>query len=110
MWSVAGRVMSSSVGSSTVTYAYDGDGKRLSASTGPAAAQTTKYLWDENFALPELTIERDGADQPLRRYVNGLETVSEITPAGRVLLPSRRDGLRGEHDRLGRCDAVDASV
>ncbi len=82
VWNVAGRVTSSSVGSSTVTYAYDGDGKRLSASTGPAAAQTTKYLWDENFALPELTIERDGADQPLRRYVNGLETVSEITPQG----------------------------
>ncbi len=92
VWNVAGRVTSSSVGSNTVTYTYDGDGKRLSASTGPAPAQTTKYLWDTNFALPELAVERDGADQPLRRYVNGLETVSEITPAGEFFF---------HHDAMG---------
>ena len=48
------------MGATTETYAYAGDGVRLSASTGAAANQTTKSLWDRNFGLPQLAIERDG--------------------------------------------------
>lgn len=49
---------------------------RLLASSGTAASQKTKSLWDVNFGLPELALERDGADATLRSYAYGAKRLS----------------------------------
>jgi RHS repeat-associated protein len=70
------RLTSTTQGSTTTTYSYDGDGNMLQASKGAAAADITNYLWDVNCDLPELAIERNGANALLRRYLYGNERVS----------------------------------
>lgn len=56
-----------------------GDGDRLTASTAGGASNTTKYLWDVNQRLPQLALERDGANTLLRRYVYGRRRLSMFT-------------------------------
>jgi RHS repeat-associated protein len=65
-----------------LTYSYDGDGKRLQASSGSQATNKTNYLWDPNAALPMLVREADGRDNLLRKYVYGTDLVSMTTGAG----------------------------
>jgi YD repeat-containing protein len=67
-YDLANRLTSTTSGTTTTTYAYDGDGVRLKAQTGPGAAEITNYLWDVNGELPQLALEQDGANTPLRRY------------------------------------------
>jgi RHS repeat-associated protein len=76
-WNVAGRLTSASVGGTASTYASDGDGNRLSATVGSA---TTSYLWDTNYELPQLALERDGSNSLIRRYLYGLSLISMTTP------------------------------
>lgn len=78
-YDLADRMASASVGSTTIQYSYDGDGKRLLASAGNQNAKKTKYLWDPSFPLPQLAIERDGANKLLRRYLHGGDLVSMAT-------------------------------
>ena len=59
----------------TMSYGYDGDGKRLRAAWSDPALPETRFLWDVGFALPELALERDGAGG-LRRYLYGLDLIS----------------------------------
>ncbi len=80
-YDLANRLSSAAVGSTTTEYTYDGDGKRLEASTGSAVSDTTLYSWDDNNALPQLASEHDGASALLRRYVYGDRRIS-MTAAG----------------------------
>jgi RHS repeat-associated protein len=81
-YDLANRLVSTTSGSATTTYRYDGDGMRLEATTGSQGSQKTAYLWDPNGRLPELAVERDGSGALLRRYVYGLSRISMTTPAG----------------------------
>jgi hypothetical protein len=87
------------VGATTETYAYAGDGVRLSASTGAGPGQTTKALWDRVFGLPQLALERDGADAPLRAYRYGWDLVSQA--AGGNSYAYHHDGLGSVADVTG---------
>lgn len=78
-YDLANRLISTTTGSTTTTYAYDGLGKRLQASTGSQSAKTTNYLWDTAGVLPQIALERDGADRLLRRYVYGANRISMST-------------------------------
>jgi RHS repeat-associated protein len=75
-WNAADQITSTSEAGNSTTYAYDGLGKRISATT---AASTTKYLWDVNYSLPQLALERDSSGAHLRRYVHGNDTISMTT-------------------------------
>jgi RHS repeat-associated protein len=79
------------VGATTETYTYAGDGVRLSASTGALANQTTKFLWDRNFGLPQVAMERDGSDALLRYYRFGLDLLRQT--AGATTYYYHHDGL-----------------
>jgi uncharacterized protein RhaS with RHS repeats len=59
-------------GAATV-YGYDGDGVRVQASAG---GQTTSYLWDTTWGLPQLALERDGQGALIRRYTYGAARIS----------------------------------
>jgi hypothetical protein len=61
----------------TATYTYDGDGLRLQASTGSQSNKKTNYEWDPlGGSVPELVFERNGSGSLIRRYLNGLATIS----------------------------------
>jgi RHS repeat-associated protein len=78
-YDLANRLVSTTSGTTTTTYTYDGLGRRLRAATGTTAAKTTKYLWDNAGDLPQVALERDGADRLLRRYVFGAARISMNT-------------------------------
>ncbi len=65
---LADRLVSTTVGTTTETYSYSGDGIRLSAATGSQAARTVRYLVDRTLGEGSVAIERDGANKTLRRY------------------------------------------
>lgn len=79
-YDLADRIVSASVGATTESYTWSGDGIRLSAATGSQAAKTVRFVVDRAFALPQAVIERDGANRTLRRYVYGLDLLSQTTP------------------------------
>ena len=72
-YDLADRLVSATTGGVATTYTFDGDSNRLSETTG---ATTTRLLWDTNGALPQLALERDGSETPLRTYIRGLDTLS----------------------------------
>jgi RHS repeat-associated protein len=90
-YDLADRLKTATVGATTETYAYAGDGVRLSASTGALASQTTKFLWDRNFGLPQVAIERNGSDALLRYYRFGLDLLRQT--AGATTYYYHHDGL-----------------
>ena len=81
-YDLANRLKTTTLGNTTTTYTYDGDGVRLQASTGTQASKKTNFLWDftdarEAFApVPQIALERDGNNNPLRRYVDGVRRIS----------------------------------
>ena len=79
VYDLAGRMRSTTKGSETTRYTYDGRGKRLKASWGDSPNEKTKFLWDVNSVLPQLAIERDGAGSSKRRYAYGLDLLSMST-------------------------------
>jgi RHS repeat-associated protein len=78
-YDLADRMVSTTGGGQTVTYAYDGDGKRLSASVSGGAPSATGYVWDVNWPLPQQARESDGSGSLLRRYVHGNDLLSMTT-------------------------------
>ncbi|HYZ77321.1 MAG TPA: NlpC/P60 family protein [Gaiellaceae bacterium] len=85
-YDLANRLISTTSGSTTTTYTYDGDGGRLQASTGNQASKKTNYLWDVNGSpvattdpVAQLALERDGNNALLRRYVYGARLISMTT-------------------------------
>jgi RHS repeat-associated protein len=88
VWDLANRLASTSESGSTIAYGYDGDGTRLQATTG---GSTSSYLWDGNFGLPRLALERDGAGNPIRSYLYGNQLVS--IDVGGSSFYYQRDGI-----------------
>jgi len=85
------RLRSTTQAGMATTYAYDGDGVRLRASTGSQANRTTELLWDGNGSLPQIASERDGNGKLLRRYVYGVRRISQT--AGNSTSYFAYDGL-----------------
>jgi len=81
-YDLADRLTSTTSGSSTTSYTYDGDGDRLTANGGTGPSSVVQYIWDGNGALPELAREQDGTGSLLRRYAYGIRRVSMTTPSG----------------------------
>lgn len=80
-YDLANRLRSAVSGATTTTYTYDGQGKRLTRATNGTI--DTKFSWDPAGPLPELALERTGANALIRRYVQGPDgPVSLTTPAG----------------------------
>jgi RHS repeat-associated protein len=75
-YDLANRLKTTTGGGTTTTYTYDGDGVRLQASTGTQASKKTNYVWDTNLELPQVTLERDGNNALLRRYIYGRRLIS----------------------------------
>jgi RHS repeat-associated protein len=91
-YDLADRLVAATVGTTTVTYTWSGDGVRLSAATGTGAA-TTIFLVDRAMALPSVALERDGTGTVLRTDIYGLGRISVINATG---------GIAYEHtDALG---------
>lgn len=90
-YDLADRLANATVGGTTETYTYAGDGTRLSASTGSQANKTTRFLWDRAFSLPQLALERNGNDALLRSYRYGLDLLSQA--AGNSTYWYHHDGL-----------------
>ena len=65
-------------GASASNFTYDGDGNRLSQTTG---VNTTQLRWDVNASLPLLADERDGIGTLQRSYLHGNDTLA-IDTAG----------------------------
>jgi RHS repeat-associated protein len=87
-YDLANRLASMTESGSTITYSYDGDGTRLQASGG---GSTTDYLWDANYRLPQLALERDSGGSILRSYLRGAELIS--MDSGSEPYYFHRDGL-----------------
>lgn len=94
------RLTSATVAGASTTYGYDGNGVRLSATTG--TAQPVSYTWDTNNPLPEMVRETSAAGT--RRFLNGRvgEPVAETIPG-----TGAQAGLHYLHlDDLGSIRAV----
>ena len=76
----AGRMHSATVGTTTATYAWSGDGIRLSSSTEPGVA-TTNFLVDRAFGLPQVALERDGTGTIVTRSAYGLSRLALTAPS-----------------------------
>jgi RHS repeat-associated protein len=75
-WAQPDRLASTTAAGTTTTYTYDGDGLRTLASTGTQANKKTQFDWDPNAGLAQVVAERDGNAALVRRYRQGLATVS----------------------------------
>lgn len=72
-YDAADRLVGATVDGVASSYAYLGDGRRASLTSGGV---TTEQLWDPNFGLPQLAVERDGAGATLRTTTYGLGPLS----------------------------------
>jgi RHS repeat-associated protein len=77
-FNLAGQLTDAGNGSTAANYSYDGTGNRLSSTVG---SSTTNYLWDNNFALAQLSLERDSSGNLIRRYTYGNGRISMTTPS-----------------------------
>ena len=82
-YDLANRLKTTTLGNTTTSYAYDGEGKRLKASTGAQANKTTNFLWDVNQGLPQLALERNGNNALIRSYTYGQRRVSQTAGSDR---------------------------
>lgn len=83
-------------------FTYDGDGNRIGKSvTSRSKTESTSYLWDINYGLPQVLTESDGKGTTLYSY--GLGRISMADPR-KGLMYYQYDGLgsvRGLTDRNG---------
>lgn len=96
-YDLAGRLVSATVGATTETYTWSGDGIRRSAATGPGAA-TTDFLVDRLHPLPEIALERDGTGAVRRDALYGLARIALVDAAGGVAY-EHTDALGSVTDR-----------
>ena len=89
-YDAADRLTSATVGGVSHTYAYAGDGRRLSAVDGGV---TANFVWDELGNLPQLALERDGSGATLRRYTYGLGLAPLSLTAGTAISYLTSDAL-----------------
>ncbi len=87
-WDYEDRMTSATVGGTTTTFAYRGDGLRHSRTTG---GNTTTFTWDINGGLP--VVLDDG-----NQYVYGAGLESMVTAGGTLSSPRggcpRNPGIR----------------
>jgi RHS repeat-associated protein len=79
-YDAANRLTGATVGGVASSYAYLGDGRRASATK---AGVTTGFVWDPNFGLPQLALERDAVGATLRTTTYGLGPLS-VSEAGQT--------------------------
>jgi RHS repeat-associated protein len=82
-YDLANRLKTTTQGNTTTTYAYDGDGVRLQASTGSQANKKTNFLWDVNGGLPQVAVERNGNNSVLRTYLYGPRRLAMLVGSNR---------------------------
>lgn len=75
-YDLANRMKTTKSSSTTTTYAYDGDGARVQASTGSKSSQKTNFHWDIAHALPQIALETNGSGSVLRSYTHGSRRIS----------------------------------
>jgi RHS repeat-associated protein len=90
-YDLANRLETTTLGNTTETYLYDGDGVRVRASTGQQARRETNFLWDVNHGLPQLARETNGSGTLLRQYLYGARRISQT--AGSATSYFVHDGL-----------------
>ena len=78
-YDLADRLVRATVGATTETYTWSGDGIRRSAVRGSRAQDQIRFLVDRAFALPQVALERDAAGRLVRRYTYGPERLSQTT-------------------------------
>jgi len=69
-WDAENRLVETDIASTTGTYAYNGDGLRITRTIGGSGAS---YVWDLNASLPVVLQDTDG-----NRYVYGLDLLTRI--------------------------------
>jgi YD repeat-containing protein len=101
-YDLANELASATVGGTTTSYGYDGDGRRLSAATSGGAS--LRFSWDTlaPSGMPELALERDSSGNLVRRYLDG--------PLGAIWLTNASGSFYYHQDPLGSVtDVTDAS-
>lgn len=99
-----------------ITYAYDGDGNRVSKTVN---GSTTDYLWDPANSQPQLALEQTGSGNLIRRYFYGdgpvaMQTSSntyfyQLDPQGSVAELTNSDGSLAAaytYDPYGRVTTI----
>ena len=99
----AGRLTGVSLpGGTSIEFAYDGDGNRLSKSVNSGnTTESTDYVWDVNGGLPQVLTETGGEGTALSLY--GLQRISMTDSSGEQIY-YQYDGLgsvRGLSDDSG---------
>ncbi|HEX9044924.1 MAG TPA: RHS repeat-associated core domain-containing protein, partial [Candidatus Limnocylindrales bacterium] len=79
-YDLADRMVAATVGATTQSYTWSGDGIRLSAATGTGAA-ATNFLVDRALALPSVALERDGTGALIRREAYGVSRIGLLGPS-----------------------------
>lgn len=87
-YDLANQLTAAVTGSTTTTFAYDGDGVRYRRVDQGA---TNTLVWDKHGPLPEVALERNNAGSTLFRYTFGLAQLTERTTAGTFFF--HHDGL-----------------
>ena len=104
VYDLADRLLSTTnAGSTTNTYGYDGDGRRVSSTVGGGGADL-RLVWDPLAAsdLPELALERTPSGSLARRYLSG--------PLGPFSFTNSSATFSYHHDPLGTVtDVTDAN-
>jgi len=67
-WDVMDRLIGASVPGGTASYLYDADGRRVKQTIGSAV---TNFLWDEQSAYGDVTLETDGSNAITANYTIG---------------------------------------
>ena len=86
-----GAVTCTAAATGRTDYTYDGVGKRLTRQTNGAV--DTRFSWDSLDQLPELALERNGANALIGRYVQG--------PNGPVSLATATGAVYYHRDPIG---------
>ena len=78
-YNLANQLTQAQNGSTTAAYSYDGDGNRLTEQISGSSPQTIKYLWDENFSLPQLAGGRDVSGSTCGSFIYGRSVLDGLT-------------------------------
>ena len=81
-YNLANELIQATNGSTSAAYSYDGDGNRLTEQVSGSTPQTTRYLWDQNFGLPQLAGTQDGSGSTLASFIYGNGPLAMIDVSG----------------------------
>jgi RHS repeat-associated protein len=101
-YDLADQLVSATVGTTTETYTWTGDGIRRSAATGAQAMKTTQFVVDRTLGAGSVVAERTGSGTLVRRYVYGLDLLAQTT--------SNKGPYWYHHDGLGSVTDITSST